>query len=126
MAGNQEIVPAGPDTQTSATGGANTAPTIVPIGDVTINEGGVFTFTPTVIDSDVPRQTLAFSLSDAPVGATVDSVSGAIGWPTGEAQGGTTNRFSLVARDNGLPSLSTTQSFNVIVREVNSCGCTFE
>ena len=118
--GNQELAPASPDTLTSTTGGANTAPTIVPIADVTLNEGGTLALLPTVIDIDTPRQTLAFSAPVAPAGATVDAVNGAIQWVTGEAQGGTTNRFTLLVTDNGLPSLSATQAFSVVVREVNN------
>jgi hypothetical protein len=73
-----------------------------------------------VVDSDIPRQTLTFTLPQSPSGATVDPTSGLISWSTGESQGGTTNRFTLVVTDNGFPSLSATQSFNLIVREVNS------
>ncbi|MBK7999158.1 MAG: putative Ig domain-containing protein [Verrucomicrobia bacterium] len=119
-AGNQELPPLSPDAQTSTTSGGNTVPSLVPIADATINEGGAFSFTPTVVDSDIPRQTLTFALLQSPSGATVDPTSGLLSWVTGESQGGTTNRFTLTVTDNGFPSLSATQSFNVIVREVNS------
>lgn len=118
--GNQELPPLAPDAQTSTTGGANTVPSLVPIADATLNEGAAFSFTPTAVDSDVPRQTLTFTLLQSPSGATVDPTSGLISWLTGESQGGTTSGFTLVVTDNGFPSLSATQSFNVIVREVNS------
>ena len=119
LAGNLEIAPATADTQTSASG-ANTQPTIVPIAETTINEGVQISIQSIAIDTDLPRQTLTFSLPVAPAGATVDSATGLIRWQTGEAQGGTTNQFTLVVADNGLPSLSSTQSFRVIVREVNN------
>lgn len=119
-AGNVELAPAMADAQTTAATGANTEPTISPIADVTIDEGVKFTLSPTVIDSDVPAQTLNYSLPAAPVGAVIEPTSGFIQWQTGEAQGGSTNLFILVVSDNGLPSLSSTQSFHVIVREVNN------
>jgi hypothetical protein len=118
-AGNQELAPASADAQTSASG-MNTPPSIVPIADATLDEGALFTVLPNVIDTDVPRQTLAFTLLTAPVGATIDGASGFIRWQTGEAQGGTSNRFTFVATDNGLPSLSATQTFTVFVREANA------
>lgn len=119
LAGNQELAPASADAQTSASG-MNTPPSLVPIADVSIDEGSLFSILPNAIDTDVPRQTLAFSLLNAPPGATIDAAGGLIRWQTGEAQGGTSNRFTLVVSDNGLPSLSVTQSFNVFVREVNA------
>jgi len=119
VAGNQEIIPASADAQTTASG-MNTPPSFVPVADTTIDEGALFSLLPTAIDTDVPRQTLTFGLLAAPVGATIDSSGGVIRWQTGEAQGGTMNRFTVVVADNGLPSLSVTQSFNVTVREVNT------
>jgi hypothetical protein len=119
LAGNQELAPTSGDAQTAASG-ANTAPSLMPAGDVTVNEGDLFSLQPTAIDTDSPRQTLSFSLLTAPAGATIDAAGGFIRWQTGEAQGGTTNLFTVVVTDNGLPSLGATQSFYVIVREVNS------
>jgi hypothetical protein len=119
LAGNQELAPAAADTQTAASG-VNTAPSLFPTGDVTLNEGDSFGLQATALDTDSPRQTLTFSLLTAPSGATIESTSGSIRWQTGEAQGGTTNLFTVVVTDNGLPRLGATQSFHVIVREVNS------
>jgi len=118
--GNRELPPATPEATTTTAASVNTAPTILPIADVTINENDTFSFTPTALDTDVPRQTLTFSLLSAPAGATINSATGLTQWQTGEAQGGTTNLFVIMVSDNGSPSLSATQSFNVIVRDVNS------
>jgi hypothetical protein len=41
-------------------------------------------------------------------------------WTPTEAQGPSTNPVALVITDNGVPSLSATQTFNLIVREVNT------
>ncbi|HKQ38257.1 MAG TPA: CARDB domain-containing protein, partial [Verrucomicrobiae bacterium] len=96
--GNQEIAPASADTQTT-TSGVNTAPTINPIANSTINEGSLLNVLATALDTDTPRQTLTFSLIFPPAGATINGASGQIRWQTSEAHGGTTNVFTLVVAD---------------------------
>src|SRR5712691_10508001 len=54
-----------------------------------------------------------------PVGPTVSS-AGAIAWTPTEAQGPSTNTVTVRVFDNGSPSLSATNSFQVIVTEVNT------
>jgi hypothetical protein len=54
-----------------------------------------------------------------PVGVSFSS-SGAFYWQPTEAQGPSTNQFAVVVTDNGSPPLSTTNTFEVIVQEVNS------
>jgi hypothetical protein len=67
-------------------------------------------------DSDLPVQTLAYSLNDAPVGMSIDS-NGAITWSPGENDGGTTNSIETVVTDGVV---SVTNAFTVIVTEVNN------
>jgi hypothetical protein len=117
--GNVEVVPTVPDAQTTANS-ANTPPTLIPLADVTIDEGTQLNLRANAIDTDLPRQTLSYALISAPAGATIDSASGNIRWQTAEAQGGSVARFILTATDNGEPSLSATQSVQVTVRELNS------
>ncbi|MBL9167083.1 MAG: putative Ig domain-containing protein [Verrucomicrobiales bacterium] len=117
--GNVEIVPTLPDAQTTANS-ANTPPTLIPLADVTIDEGTQLNLRANAIDIDLPRQTISYALISAPAGATIDSASGNIRWQTGEAQGGSVARFILTATDNGEPSLIATQSVQVTVRELNS------
>jgi hypothetical protein len=45
----------------------------------------------------------------------VNSTNGIFTWRPTIAQSGTTNSVSIVVTDSGLPSLSATQTFNVIV-----------
>jgi hypothetical protein len=98
----------------------NTPPTLDPIPDQTVSEGHLLVITNRATDLDV-GQTLSFSLAPgAPAGAHLDAASGAVSWRPTSAQGGTTNRFSLIVQDNGLPSLSATQSFNVFVLATRS------
>src|SRR5437773_171837 len=50
---------------------------------------------------------------------TINSASGAISWTPTEAQGPSTNAVSVSVTDNGVPALSVTNTFQVIVNEVN-------
>src|SRR5207245_5272704 len=70
-------------------------------------------------ESSVPSNSLTFALVSGPTGLTVSS-AGAIAWTPTEAQGPSTNTVTVRVSDNGSPSLSATNSFLVIVTEVNS------
>ncbi|HTL16581.1 MAG TPA: putative Ig domain-containing protein [Patescibacteria group bacterium] len=120
LAGNQEAAHATTDTHTATTSPDNFPPSISAIGQQTVADGTMFTLTPSATDPDVPIQVLTWSLSPgAPAGALISHTSGLITWQTGPGDSGTTNRFSVVVTDNGTPSLSATQSFNVIVARLN-------
>jgi hypothetical protein len=71
--------------------------------------------TNTATDSDTPAQSLTFSLPTGPTNATIGSASGILNWRPQVTQANSTNPFSVVVTDNGSPSMSTTQSFNVVV-----------
>jgi predicted transcriptional regulator len=68
--------------------------------------------------TDLPANTLSYQLLNPPPGAGISS-SGVIKWATEEGQGPSTNTFTTVVTDNGVPALSTTNSFVVVVNEVN-------
>src|SRR6185369_543604 len=53
----------------------------------TIPELSPYTFTASATDTDVPAQTLTFSLVGAPSGATIHATTGAFSWTPTEAQG---------------------------------------
>jgi uncharacterized repeat protein (TIGR01451 family) len=89
------------------------------IPDFTILEKSLLTFTNSATDSDVPAETLTYSLSNAPAGASVDAGSGIFTWTPTEAQGPSTNAITVIVTDNGTPPLSTAQTFNVVVLESN-------
>lgn len=97
---------------------ANLAPTLAPIPDQSVIAGATLTFTNAASDPD--GDLLTFSLaSGAPVNASITPATGVFSWTPSEAQAGT-NVLSVVVTDSGTPSLSATQSFNVVVLATNS------
>jgi hypothetical protein len=103
----------------------NEPPTLVPIANRTIHALMTLTITNSASDPDV-GQTLAYSLDPgAPAGASVGATSGIFAWTPEESQLGT-NHFTVRVTDNGVPPLSSTQSFAVTVepRPVLTIGLT--
>jgi hypothetical protein len=93
----------------------NTAPTISPIADRTVTLGQTLTLTVTANDTDVPAQTLTFSLDTAPGGATIGGGNGVFTWTPSPAQ--TPGIYTVTVRvtDNGSPPMGATRSFTVTV-----------
>ncbi len=99
----------------------NHAPVLAPIPDLAVNEGDVILFTNQAGDIDLPANTLTFSLvGPVPTGATLSSATGVFSWIPNSAQGASTNLFTVKVTDNGVPPLSATQQFTVIVRDAES------
>ena len=94
-------------------------PTLVAQTDQVINELTALVVTNTASDPDVPVLQLTYQLIEAPAGATIDG-NGVITWTPTEAQGPGTNTITTVVTDNGQPQLSATNSFTVVVNEVNT------
>jgi hypothetical protein len=86
--------------------------------NLTIAEMSPLTVTNTAVDTDVPVRTVTYSLFNPPTGVAIDA-NGIITWTPSEAQGPSTNVITTIARDNGTPVLSTTNSFTVVVDEIN-------
>lgn len=94
---------------------ANSAPSLAAIANQTIGAGVTLTITNVATDSDVPAQTLTFSLPTAPTNAAINSANGVLTWRPLVTQAGTTNSLTVCVADNGMPILSAAQSFVVIV-----------
>jgi hypothetical protein len=92
----------------------NTPPMFAAINNQTVNVGQIIAFTASATDTDLPPQTLTFSLLSAPTNATL-SANGNFIWRPTVSQSDTTNLISLEVTDSGTPSLSATQSFTAIV-----------
>jgi hypothetical protein len=105
---------------------SNTAPVLAPIGNKTVNEGVELSFTASATDSDVPANTITYSLAagtgctgseicSVPSGASIGSSSGDFSWTPDFTQAGT-YRFKVVASDG---SLSDSKEVTITVNEVN-------
>lgn len=99
----------------------NTPPTLDNPGTQTIDETKLWTYQLIASDSDLPTNRLTFA-TVAPFvsGVTINSGTGIISWTPTEAQGAGTYVMKVRVIDNASPSLSATQTFTVIVNEINN------
>jgi hypothetical protein len=98
----------------------NAAPALAAIAPQSVNEGSTLTVAASATDSDVPVNSVSYSLEPgAPAGMTINSSTGVISWTPGESSGPDVIPVTVRATDNGSPVLFTRQSFTVTVNEVN-------
>ena len=93
----------------------NSAPMLGALINRTVNPGQAITFNATATDTDLPPNTLTFSLVNPPAGASLDGSSGSFNWRPTVAQANTTNTVQVRVTDNGVPPLSDNELFTVIV-----------
>lgn len=99
----------------------NTAPSVASIADRTVREGQSLSFIVLANDADLPSQMLTFRLgTGTPSGPSIDPGSGLFRWTPNDLQGPSTNIISIIVTDNGVPTLSATQQFTVIVRDTRA------
>ena len=91
------------------------APILSAVSNATITAGQTLLITNSVDATDVPAQTLTWSLTTSPAGAAINPTNGLISWRPAIAQSPSTNLFSVVVTDNGTPPMSAAQSFSVVV-----------
>ncbi|MDH7501585.1 MAG: putative Ig domain-containing protein [Verrucomicrobiota bacterium] len=97
----------------------NSPPQIEPIDDLRIVERQTVLQKLEVCDPDLPTNRVTISLKTAPPGMQLDPTTHVLSWTPGEVDGGTTNRVIVEAVDDGVPPLSTSISFFVVVEKVN-------
>ena len=85
----------------------------------TIIELTTLVITNTATDNDIPRPVLTYSVLQGPTNAVI-SPNGVFTWTPTEAQGPSTNVFSIRVVDNFPQPLSATNTFTVVVTETNS------
>lgn len=95
----------------------NQAPVLAAIPNQTILAGRTLAVTNSASDADIPPQTLIYSLLTAPVGASIDTNSGGFTWRPAIAQSPFTQTVAVVVSDNGVPTMSAIQSFDVTVTQ---------
>jgi hypothetical protein len=82
-------------------------------------------FTASATDTNVPAQTLTFSLLAGATNATLTQVNNTnanFSFRPLVTQANSTNNFTLKVSDNGAPPLSATQSFSVVVNPLSAPG----
>ena len=100
----------------------NAAPVLAPIGNKSVNELVALTFTAFATDSDLPKQTLTFTLgAGAPAGAAITS-AGVFAWTPTEAQGPGTYPITVTVSDGngGTDSETITVTVAEVTEPVNS------
>ncbi len=93
----------------------NAAPVLATITNYTVHAGNTLTFTNSATDTDLPANTLSYSLTNAPAGAAIVASNGVFTWTPADNQANTTNTIGVKVTDDGVPSLSNTKNFTVIV-----------
>ncbi len=97
----------------------NKAPVLSPIGNKSTAEETALTFTVSATDDDLPAQTLAYSMTGAPEGATLDGSTGVFSWTPTEAQSPSETQVTFVVTDDGDPALSDQETVTITVTNTN-------
>ena len=98
-------------------------PVLAALADRTVYAGSLLSFWASATETDQPPRTLSFSLGPgAPAGASIGHgsgpapVSGLFTWTPTAAQAPSTNRITVIVSDDGVPPLSASASFTVVVK----------
>jgi hypothetical protein len=96
----------------------NQAPVIAAAGPFTLGEGVQFSHTFTATDSDLPTNSVHWSLgTGAPAGTAIGFDSGAFTWTPTPLQGPSTNVIEIIATDSGSPAKSSSRFTTFVVRD---------
>ena len=100
---------------------ANNAPVLAAIGNQTVDEGSTLNFSAPATDSDLPANTLTYSLDAVSLaaGMTIDAVTGDFSWTPGESQDGP-HSVTITVVDDGTGLLSDSETFTITVNEINN------
>jgi hypothetical protein len=96
----------------------NCAPALAHQSDLVMDELTELVVTNTASICEGLENQLVYKLAGAPSGATIDNL-GIIRWTPSEAQGPSTNVFTTLVINYGVPQTSATNTFNVVINEVN-------
>ena len=80
----------------------NVAPVLAAIPPQTVKQGDLLTFTANSTDGDLPANTLAYSLLDAPSDASIDASTGVFCWTPTETQAPGTFNLTVRVSDGSL------------------------
>ena len=93
----------------------NSSPVLAAITNRTLIAGQVLTVTNSATDPDVPPQVLSWSVQPSLAGLSI-TTNGILQWRPTIAQSPSRNLLQVIVADNGTPSLSATQQFQVVVQ----------
>ncbi|HVK57319.1 MAG TPA: Ig-like domain-containing protein, partial [Candidatus Kapabacteria bacterium] len=96
----------------------NLAPAIQAIAAKSVAEGSLLQFTVVATDPDA-GQALSYAMQGAPVGASL-TAAGVFTWTPTEAQAPSATTVTVIVSDNGSPTLSATNTFQLTATEVNA------
>ncbi|MGH7941166.1 MAG: beta-galactosidase GalA [Limisphaerales bacterium] len=97
---------------------ANTPPILNTATNWTVNVGQTAGFTAIATDTNYPPRTLIFNLQQAPAGATltqINNTNAIFNWRPEASNANSENLITLSVTDNGVPELSATRNFEVVV-----------
>jgi hypothetical protein len=95
----------------------NRAPSLQVIPSQQVALGDSLILPVTATDPDLPANHLLFSLDPgAPAGMSIDAQSGQVQWTPSASQAPSTNHVTVRVTDDGVPPLSSAQSFDVLVQ----------
>lgn len=98
----------------------NSRPDIIPLADQLVFENESLAFTVAVIDSDIPEQTMTYSLeSGAPTGMTINPSTGVVKWTPTPDQIPSTNNVVVRVVDNGTPAMENSRTVRVVAYRAN-------
>lgn len=96
---------------------ANFAPVLNPVGNQSVDEGSLLSFTATASDLNAGDQ-LTFSLGPgAPVGATIDANTGLFTWTPDDSFASAVN-IEIIVTDDGTPVMDDSEIIQVTVNNV--------
>ena len=91
-----------------------------PIQDRTLDEGGLLTFTVALTNSSSAIPPVTYSLeSTSPTSAVLNPNTGVLFWRTTEADGPSTNTFTVRVKDSGSAPATAARTFKVVINEIN-------
>jgi hypothetical protein len=95
---------------------SNSAPVLAAIGSRSVEQEQLLTFTASAVDSDVPAQTLAYSLdAGAPAGATINPSTGVFTWTASTSIAPGDYQVTVRVTDNGSPAKDDSETITITV-----------
>jgi hypothetical protein len=113
---SSEVTNTAPWSSSTTTGGENHSPVLTAVANQSGLVQAAIVASFVASDPDSPASRLTFSLDPgAPPGARIDPVTGLFMWFPARQQARSTNLITVRVTDDGVPPLSATQVFTVIV-----------